>query len=1694
MGIEIPEALQWAAKYVVGAGDWPEGDETAMRRMADAYTTAATTLDDLGDDAQRQVNQLLAALDGQTADAIEAFWKKLGNNDGALSALTELLRNQADVVDDGANDIEHTKLMIIAQLVIFAVEMAAALAAMATGVGAPAGAAAGAAARVATQITIRMLMKQLLQRILTRVVKEAALGALEEGGLDLGIRLIQAAKGDRELSRDDFTAVWQSAAGGAIGGAISGGHGREGGLTNGVGETAGEGLGNAVGNRAKQFATDYTTEVASDIGSQAAMAAITGEEFELSADTFTSAAAGAAQNQFDRGGNDSGDNEPGNGPDNDPESGGNDPEPQNNNNSDRGENNANGGNDGDRGGDDSDRGSDQNPANHNAGNDGGRGGDNTSGNNNRGGENAPDNTDTGNQPGQTSPANTSTDDSGNNNEPPARTQPASTDDPTSTGNDGPRTTSNPAGDDIPPADQSRTTEPTSAAPGGSQDADSPATREQSQPRAGETGNTDSGNNTGDGARTTDAGNNPPPTDPPNQPPAAADGDDNDGSNQPGDNTNQNPSSLDLPAQDNPPSQAPSSLDLPDQDDTTGSGNTPPNSLDLPEQQPPSGPPGTNPLDLPAQDNPQSAPPRQGPSLDLPVQSDNPAGSTTAPLDLPAQDTSPGSGDSPAQNSASTGQTSSAPASGPPSSPGTSSAPSQSTAPSTTPPPAQNPGPAGPGDPSDPQARPQDPTNSSTTAASAATATAPPPTSFAAPAHPTDSPRSTTPADPSTTPAQSAQPAQQSGTQRPAQSAQSPTTSRPDTTPSGNPADPRTDRPHNRPSSANTTSAQPRNPLTSTGSNPTATNPGNQTTPARADRPQSDPTSAPTTPNRAPNGSRANDTPDSNPNVPSNQTTRASADDATNPQGRTADSSPSSDVAPADSRSRTTASATRSESDPQTSPRTTADSGTGPARTTPAPTDPFPAAPPTQRTTDSPAQRHSSSDRIDDETAFSGGVIRPRDDASAFDWAEDAYDRFRADDSDIDPIAQNLANHRRADGSTFTRDDIEQIKNHLFRAIHACVDYDGNIVHQRFDANPDIAEAWIRLRAGRPLPADMVLLEHELAESTYMREHPGATYQEAHAHANESHNWSRDVPPRTGERYDTHWSEPGGTAGVLQQDQERPERGGVPVRGDQGQPGPDPDNRQGDRNRPLGPTGGRDFSDHSGPNRAPSPPREGVAPERNDRVVSSSPANSSTTPDNTRSPATNPPLYAHQDPDFHRRRSQLPEWWPRNNSTTPSTTPAHNPTTSPAHNPPSGPTPRPTNPLPPRGDEHITRAPESTPSPRPAAHTPTPARPNPTRPSAPPPHSPATPPRTPARPHTTPAAHPTPPTHPSPAPRPTPPPVRAHAPSPVNPAGARPPSATPPSRPSRWKRWFGGWRNSAAPSPSRGLAGGWPPPTPPMRRFSSDAEGHWYGEQVLGRTRDTMPAPEFRELYQYTVNSWINNFLRHPNPGQWLNDLHRDQHYFQNLAALTGPDNPPTNDQLQALANRHDLHPEQRRIIQSILAAPSPSRRTKEIWDNAKTIRQMTHNFGRPVTPDLLSAHRAGLDRALARPLPERVEVVRGLRDISFMRIDNLGTELGSGGDPRLLIGTRQTETGYMSSSLGARPPAHFDGPVRMELDVPAGTHAGWMGARSAYPDQRELILQRGTEYEITEVIENPSGDRYTGVRYLIRARVIPPGQ
>ncbi|TQM30413.1 hypothetical protein FB390_2038 [Nocardia bhagyanarayanae] len=73
-----PEPLQWAAKYVVGAGDWLESDETAMRRVESAWTGSADTLRGLDSEATHVVKAAVSALDGETGAALTSHWEKLG--------------------------------------------------------------------------------------------------------------------------------------------------------------------------------------------------------------------------------------------------------------------------------------------------------------------------------------------------------------------------------------------------------------------------------------------------------------------------------------------------------------------------------------------------------------------------------------------------------------------------------------------------------------------------------------------------------------------------------------------------------------------------------------------------------------------------------------------------------------------------------------------------------------------------------------------------------------------------------------------------------------------------------------------------------------------------------------------------------------------------------------------------------------------------------------------------------------------------------------------------------------------------------------------------------------------------------------------------------------------------------------------------------------------------------------------------------------------------------------------------------------------------------------------------------------------------------------------------------------------------------------------------------------------------------
>ncbi|MEV8530073.1 hypothetical protein AB0451_39375, partial [Streptomyces sp. NPDC052000] len=159
--------------------------------------------------------------------------------------------------------------------------------------------------------------------------------------------------------------------------------------------------------------------------------------------------------------------------------------------------------------------------------------------------------------------------------------------------------------------------------------------------------------------------------------------------------------------------------------------------------------------------------------------------------------------------------------------------------------------------------------------------------------------------------------------------------------------------------------------------------------------------------------------------------------------------------------------------------------------------------------------------------LTGARRRPRDildDPAQTRWAEGAYSDFLKNSRDIGAISSNTQDVVRGNGSKgFSEEEIAAVKKHVFDTEHPIEDYEtGEVVTRKFDADAEIADAWIRLRSGNALPEDHILLEHEIAELTYLQEHPGATYQEAHRAANETYNWQNRVPLNRREDFEGEW--------------------------------------------------------------------------------------------------------------------------------------------------------------------------------------------------------------------------------------------------------------------------------------------------------------------------------------------------------------------------------------------------------------------------------------------------------------------------------------------------------------------------------------------------------------------------------------------
>jgi hypothetical protein len=209
MTIQIPEPVQWLVPLVVGT-DWPEGDEDALRRLAQAWERVATAISQATGEGNVAARTVLGTMQGEAADAFAEYWDRFVSGDGQfLGTLEQACADLAEGCDEAALNIEYTKLSIIAALLILAAQIAAmAAAAFATFGTSTAGI---PIAQAMTRITVQLAFQKLISQV--------AINA----GADVAIQGLQLVGGGRESW--DFGKTADAGLAGVAVGATGGGIG-----------------------------------------------------------------------------------------------------------------------------------------------------------------------------------------------------------------------------------------------------------------------------------------------------------------------------------------------------------------------------------------------------------------------------------------------------------------------------------------------------------------------------------------------------------------------------------------------------------------------------------------------------------------------------------------------------------------------------------------------------------------------------------------------------------------------------------------------------------------------------------------------------------------------------------------------------------------------------------------------------------------------------------------------------------------------------------------------------------------------------------------------------------------------------------------------------------------------------------------------------------------------------------------------------------------------------------------------------------------------------------------------------------------------------------------------------------------------------------------------------------------------------
>src|ERR1044071_4165839 len=132
MGIELPPEL---ADVAAQAGVvWPQADEDAMARQAQAWRDTATDMSSLATDADTTARSALSSVTGAAGDAASTEWKTFVDADsGHLTSVVRDANAAADRLEHAANQVGTAKVEIVRNLVSLAQNTDAAQAAASAG-------------------------------------------------------------------------------------------------------------------------------------------------------------------------------------------------------------------------------------------------------------------------------------------------------------------------------------------------------------------------------------------------------------------------------------------------------------------------------------------------------------------------------------------------------------------------------------------------------------------------------------------------------------------------------------------------------------------------------------------------------------------------------------------------------------------------------------------------------------------------------------------------------------------------------------------------------------------------------------------------------------------------------------------------------------------------------------------------------------------------------------------------------------------------------------------------------------------------------------------------------------------------------------------------------------------------------------------------------------------------------------------------------------------------------------------------------------------------------------------------------------------------------------------------------------------------------------------------------------------------